>query len=195
MGSPFIGGGTAGQGAGVKFTETRLSGAFVVEPELIKDDRGFFARSFCRQEFARLGLVGEFVQNNVSFNATKGTLRGLHYQSDPFPETKLVRCTMGRIFDAIVDIRPRSSGFGQWFGAELSADNRTALYIPVGFAHGFITLEDDCEMFYQMSEVFHPECARSLCWKDPEVGIAWPEYPSVISDKDAAAPKLQEIIG
>ena len=193
MGSPFIRGGTAGQGAGVKFTETRLSGAFVVEPELIKDDRGFFARSFCRQEFARLGLVGEFVQNNVSFNATKGTLRGLHYQSDPFPETKLVRCTMGRIFDVIVDIRPQSRSYSQWFAIELSARNRLALYVPAGFAHGFMTLADDCEVFYQMSEYYHPDCTGSVLWSDPGIGVEWPAGPSIVSAKDAASPGLMDL--
>lgn len=175
-------------------SETPLAGAYLIEPERLQDERGFFARSFCRDEFRRLGLVEEFVQNNISFNRKKATLRGLHFQVHPFSECKVVRCTMGKIFDAIVDLRPRSRTRGDWFGLELSAANRLALYIPAGFAHGFVTLTDDCEVFYLMSEFFHPECARSLLWNDPDVAIDWPLEPVLLSDKDASAAVLEHAL-
>ena len=140
----------------MKFEETELKGAFVVEPDRLVDERGFFARTWCRKEFEQLGLNSNVVQCNMSFNRNKGTLRGMHYQAPPFEEAKLVRCTMGSIFDVIIDLRPNSKTFMQWISIELTAENRKMIYIPEGFAHGFLTLEDDTEVFYQMSEFYAP---------------------------------------
>ena len=144
------------------FTETRLAGAYLIEPERIEDERGFFARTWCRDEFERHGLNPRLVQCNVSYNARRGTLRGMHYQAKPHEEAKLVRCTRGAIYDVIVDLRPDSPTYRQWVAAELTAENRRMLYIPEGFAHGFQTLADETEVFYQMSELFHPESARGV---------------------------------
>lgn len=166
------------------FRETKLAGAFVVEPERLADERGFFARTWCRREFADRGLSADLAQCNVSFNTRKGTVRGMHYSVAPHAEVKLVRCTRGAIRDVIVDLRPDSPTFRQWAGAELSAENGRALYIPEGLAHGFQTLEDGTEVFYQMSDFFHPECARGVRWDDPAFGLAWPLPISVISEKD-----------
>jgi dTDP-4-dehydrorhamnose 3,5-epimerase len=168
------------------FTETPLVGAFVVEPERIADERGFFARTWCVNEFAARGLETRLVQCNVSYNARRGTLRGMHFQAAPHEEVKLVRCTAGAIYDVIVDLRPGSPTRHQWFGVELTAANRLALYIPAGFAHGFQTLEDESEVFYQMAEFYHPESARGVRYDDPAFGIAWPLPVSVIGVRDAA---------
>src|SRR5690348_13798394 len=157
------------------FTETALQGAFTIELEKKEDARGFFARTFCKKEFAQRGLKTEFVQCNASFNKQKGTLRGMHFQAAPMAEAKLVRCTRGAIFDAIIDLRPASRTFKQHFGVILSEDNGTALYIPEGFAHGFQTLEDDTEVFYQMGEYYSPELQRGVRWDDPAFGIRWPD--------------------
>jgi dTDP-4-dehydrorhamnose 3,5-epimerase len=167
------------------FTETRLAGAYIIKPERLEDERGFFARTWCVREFAEHGLNTRLVQCNITFNYKKGTLRGMHYQAAPHEETKLVRCTMGRIYDVIVDIRPDSSTYLQWVGVELSAENRRMLYIPEVFAHGFQTLDDDSEVFYHMSEFYHPECAHGIRWDDPAVGIKWPAVDNrIISSKD-----------
>ncbi len=167
------------------FTATPLSGLCIVELEPISDERGFFARSWCGEEFIKHKLNPRLAQCNISFNHKAGTLRGLHYQSHPHQEAKLVRATMGSIFDVAVDIRPGSDTYLQWFGVELSAQNRKALYIPEGFAHGFQTLTDDAEVFYQMSESFYPELARGFRWDDPKIGIEWPDSPKrIISDRD-----------
>ena len=171
------------------FTETPLKGAFVIEPEIIKDERGFFARTFCLEEFAAHGLNPNVAQCNISFNPKKGTLRGMHYQAKPREETKLVRCTLGAIYDVIIDLRPNSATSKRWFAVELSADNRKMLYIPEGFAHGFQTLEDNTEVFYQMSEFYAPEQARGIRWDDPAFAIKWPPAPErLISDKDQRYP-------
>jgi dTDP-4-dehydrorhamnose 3,5-epimerase len=170
----------------VRFHETELPGAFVIEPERMEDDRGFFARTWCVREFADHGLSTDLVQCNVSYNARQGTLRGMHYQVAPHAEVKLVRCTRGSIFDAIVDLRPDSPTFRRWVGVELSAENGRMLYIPGGFAHGFQTLEDGSEIFYQMSTFYHPESARGLRWDDPAVKIAWPLEAVNVSEKDRA---------
>lgn len=159
-----------------------------MKPELISDERGFFARTFCQQEFAEKGLNRNLVQCNISYNKLCSTLRGMHYQKRPYPEAKLVRCTQGAIFDVIVDLRQHSSTFTKWFGTELTAENRIALYVPEGFAHGFLTLTDDTEVLYLMSEFFHPECACGLRWNDPGFAIDWPGKISVISDRDANYP-------
>lgn len=167
------------------FTETRLKGAFVIDLERREDERGFFARSWCIEEFEKHGLNTKLVQCNISFNIKKGTLRGMHYQTEPFPEAKLARCTMGAIYDVIIDLRPDSSTFKQWVSVELSAENHRALYIPEGFAHGFQTLEDNTEVFYQMSEFFHPECARGIRWDDPAFGVEWPVENIIMSNSDS----------
>lgn len=166
------------------FRETKLHGAFLIEPERLEDDRGFFARTFCQREFAEHGLNGRFVQCNVSFNKKKGTLRGMHYQAEPHAEVKLVRCVRGAVYDVIIDLRPESPTFKQWFATELSGSNRLMIYIPEGLAHGFLTLEDDTELFYQMSEFHDPKAARGVRWDDPAFGVQWPGTPAVVSPKD-----------
>jgi dTDP-4-dehydrorhamnose 3,5-epimerase len=174
----------------MEFHDTGLAGAFIVDLERIHDERGFFARSWCSREFTERGLNDRLVQCNVSRNAARGTLRGMHYQVAPHAETKLVRCTKGAIYDVIVDVRPMSPTYLKSFGVELSEDNHRALYIPVGFAHGFLTLTDESEVFYQMSEFYAPEAARGLRWNDPQLAIAWPEPVVVISDRDRSFPDL-----
>lgn len=169
---------------------TPLDGAFVIEPELISDDRGFFARSFCQNEFRVHGLDTAAAQCNISFNRKRGTLRGLHFQAKPHEEAKLVRCTRGAIWDVIVDLREGSLTRYRWFSAELSADNHRSLYVPAGFAHGFQTLVDDSEVLYQMSEFYHPESARGLRWDDPVLGITWPYADPVLSLRDRSYPLL-----
>ena len=167
------------------FTETKLKGAFIIDIEPIEDERGFFARSWCREEFEAHGLNPQLAQCNISFNKKKGTLRGMHYQKPPHEEAKLVRCTLGAIFDVIIDLRPDSSTCNQWLGTELTAKNRRMLYIPEGFAHGFLTLEDSTEVFYQMSTPYHPESIAGVRWNDPAFNIVWPEVKTyLISDKD-----------
>ena len=166
------------------FTETKLKGAFIIDIEPREDDRGFFARSWCEDEFKQHGLNPRLVQCNISFNKKLGTIRGLHYQAAPFAEAKVVRCTMGALYDVIVDLRPESPTYKHWVSVELTAENRRGLYIPEDFAHGFQTLMDNTEAFYQMSEFYHPECARGVRWDDPAFGISWPTAPSMISRQD-----------
>ncbi|HJT24348.1 MAG TPA: dTDP-4-dehydrorhamnose 3,5-epimerase [bacterium] len=170
----------------MKFTETKIKGAFVIEPEKIEDERGFFARTWDRKEFGAQGLNPNLVQCSISLNKKKGTLRGMHYQAAPHGEAKVVRCTMGAIYDVILDLRPQSPTFKQWFAVELSAENRKELYIPEGVAHGFQTLADNAEVSYQISEFHHPESARGVRWDDPAFKIQWPLPMSVISPKDSA---------
>ena len=173
----------------MRFTETKLKGAYIIEPEPIQDERGFFARSWCQKEFTERGLNSNLVQCNISFNLKKGTLRGMHYQAKPHEEAKLVRCTMGAIYDVIIDIRPESPTFKQWVAVYLRTENRKMLYIPEGFAHGFQTLEDNTEVFYQMSEFYHPESAKGIPWDDCTFQIVWPEIGKrIISDKDLNYP-------
>ncbi|OLE26082.1 MAG: dTDP-4-dehydrorhamnose 3,5-epimerase [Cyanobacteria bacterium 13_1_40CM_2_61_4] len=169
-------------------TETKLAGAFVIELERRTDQRGFFARTFCQQEFEAYGLNTQVVQCNVSFNKRKGTLRGMHYQAAPFAEAKLVRCTSGSIYDVIIDLRPASATFKQYFTVELSAENCRMLYIPEDFAHGFQTLQDDTEVFYQMAQRYSAEHARGVRWNDPAFGIEWPEGERIITDRDQNYP-------
>jgi len=166
------------------FTPTKLPGSFLIDLEPTEDERGFFARSSCVNEFELRGLDGRFVQCNVSFNKKKGTLRGLHYQKFPHEEAKLVRCTAGAIYDVIVDLRPSSATFKKWDAAEITAANHRALYVPKGFAHGFQTLCDDTEVFYQMTEFYAPEAACGYRWDDGAFEICWPEGPRTISSKD-----------
>lgn len=174
----------------MRFTPTLLAGAFVVDLEPQEDSRGFFARTYCEKEFAAHGIRHYPVQSNVSFNAVRGTLRGMHYQRPPYAEAKLVRCTAGRIFDVIVDLREQSPTHYQWFGVELDSCSHRALYVPEGFAHGFQTLEDNTEVFYQMFSFFQPGYGDGLRWNDPHLGIEWPLDTVVISDKDRTYPLI-----
>ncbi len=175
----------------MKFTETFLKGAFVIEPDRREDDRGFFARTFCEKEFAEHGLETRIAQCSISFNRRKGTLRGMHYQEAPFEEAKLVRCTMGGFYDAIIDLRSGSPTFKKSIGIELTALNRRMLYIPRDFAHGFQTLEDDTEVFYQMSQVYSAEHARGVRWNDPAFGISWPPDERIINERDKNYPDFR----
>jgi dTDP-4-dehydrorhamnose 3,5-epimerase len=169
----------------VIFNESHLEGAYVIEQDRVRDERGFFARTYCRHEFEVHGLNPTFVQCNTSFNARKGTLRGMHYQAAPYQETKLVRCTMGAIYDVIIDLRAGSQTFGQWLSAELTSENGRMLYIPESFAHGFLTLQDNTEVFYQMSEFYVPDCSRGVRWNDRAFNIQWPFDVVVISERDS----------
>lgn len=175
----------------MKFIATRLAGVFIIELEWLDDERGFFARSFCRDEFARHGLATEFVQCNVSFNRSSGTLRGLHYQASPHAEPKLVRCTRGTIYDVVVDIRVKSNTYKEWLTVELSADNYRMIYIPEGCAHGFQTLTDNTEVFYQMSAAYQPYAARGIRYNDSALGIQWPLANPTLSARDAAYPDFE----
>jgi dTDP-4-dehydrorhamnose 3,5-epimerase len=174
----------------VKLAALGIPGAFLVELEPARDARGFFARTFCAREFAAAGLDGRLAQTSLSWNPRRGTLRGLHYQAEPHAEAKLVRCVRGTIYDLLVDVRPESHIFRQHLAIELSAEARNAVYIPAGVAHGFLTLTDDCEVHYAMSEFFVPEAARGVRWNDPAFGIVLPEPVRVISPRDAGYPDL-----
>ncbi len=175
------------------FHETKLPGVFEIHLELNSDGRGFFARSWCQKEFEDQGLNPKVVQCNVSFNARKGTLRGIHYQDAPFQEAKLVRCTKGAIYDVIVDLRPQSPTFKDWIAVVLAADKRNMVYIPEGCGHGFLTLEDETEVFYQMSEFYHAELSRGVRWDDPAFQIAWPGLVEVISERDRTYPNFEAV--
>lgn len=170
------------------FTETALRGAFVIQPERIDDERGFFARTFDHAEFAKRGLQSMFVQSSISFNAKRGTLRGMHYQVAPCEEVKLIRCTQGAIYDVIIDLRPGSPSFGQHVAVVLSAESRALLYVPQQFAHGFQTLADNTEIFYQMTAVYSPDSARGIRWNDPAFAISWPAAERTISARDRDYP-------
>jgi len=176
----------------LKFQPTPLEGALVIELEPLADGRGFFARSFCQEEFRARGLDPAIAQCNVSFNRRRGTLRGLHYQARPHLEAKVVRCTQGAIWDVIVDLRAGSPTLKRWFALELSAENRRALYVPQGFAHGFQTLVDASEVLYQMSEFHRPESARGVRWDDPALAIPWPVASPILSERDRAFPALAQ---
>jgi dTDP-4-dehydrorhamnose 3,5-epimerase len=172
------------------FTETTLPGVILVDIEPLADERGFFARAYCGDEFAANGLGPELRQCSISYNARRGTLRGLHLQAAPHEEHKLVRCTAGSILDVIVDVRSDSPQYRRWVSIELTAQNRRAVFIPPGFAHGFISLSDDAEVYYMISVPHAPAHARGFRWNDPAFGIAWPIMPTVISPRDAAYPLL-----
>lgn len=167
------------------FIETKLKGAYIIEPERLSDERGFFARTWCEREFKDHKLDPRLVQCSISFNIKQGTMRGMHYQAAPREEAKVVRCTAGSIYDVIIDLRPDSETFRQWISIELTAENRKMIYIPEGFAHGFLTLSDATEVIYQMSEHYSAEHARGVRWNDPAFGIQWPAQVSAISDKDS----------
>jgi dTDP-4-dehydrorhamnose 3,5-epimerase len=171
----------------VKFTETAIPGAFVVDPDPALDERGFFARLWCSRELSSRGLVGRCAQASLSFNKERGTLRGMHYQVPPYVETKLVVCNRGSIYDVLIDLRPGPTRL-IWVSVELSSTNRRMLYVPDGVAHGFLTLEDETEVLYFISEFFEPTAARGVRYNDPTFGIRWPNSPSVISMRDATFP-------
>lgn len=168
----------------MRFVETPLRGAVILEIEKSDDERGFFARTYCEREFKEHGLTFEFRQCSVSYNVKKGTIRGLHYQAAPHEEEKIVRCTMGAIFDVAVDLRPESPSFRKWLGVELNAENRRMLFLPKGLAHGFQTLRDGSEVFYQISGEYHPESVRGVRWDDPAFRVDWPERVTSISTRD-----------
>jgi dTDP-4-dehydrorhamnose 3,5-epimerase len=173
------------------FEETKIRGVMQVRVNRIADERGFFARSWCRGEFEAAGLDTSLAQCSISYNASKGTLRGMHFQSAPYAESKLVRCTRGAIYDVALDLRADSPTFREWFGVNLTADNRDMLYIPEGCAHGFLSLEDHTEVFYQISEFYHPETARGVRWDDPAFEIVWPANPQLLSDRDRNYPNFE----
>lgn len=172
----------------MKFQETPLKGAYLIDLERRGDDRGFFARAFCENEFAAQGLISHFVQVNNSLTGKKGTLRGMHYQLAPKAEVKVVRCIRGSLYDAILDLRPDSPTYGKSFGAELTAENRTMIYVPRGFAHAILTLADDTEALYLVSEFYSPENERGIRWNDPHFKIEWPIEPREVSEKDGKWP-------
>ena len=167
------------------FTETKLSGVYIIDLERLEDERGFFARSWCIEEFLKLGLDANLVQCNISHNIRQGTLRGMHYQIAPHEEAKVVRCTTGAVYDVVLDLRIDSPTCKEWVAVELTAQNRRALYVPPGIAHGFQTLKDDSEVFYQMSEFYHQNSARGVRWNDPAFAIEWPDEERILSKKDA----------
>jgi dTDP-4-dehydrorhamnose 3,5-epimerase len=170
------------------FEKTTIGGVFRISPERKADERGFFARTWCREEFEKAGLDAALVQCSLSYNARKGTLRGMHHQTAPYAETKLVRCTMGAIYDVILDLRRESPTFKKWIGLTLTAENREMVYIPKGCAHGFLTLDDNSEIFYQMTEFYQPEAAQGVRWNDPAFAIDWPGNVEVISERDRTLP-------
>jgi dTDP-4-dehydrorhamnose 3,5-epimerase len=176
----------------MRFKTTRLPGVFQVELELRGDDRGFLARTYCDHAFAAQGLNTRWPQCNLTLTRPRGTIRGMHFQAEPKPEIKLIRCVGGVIFDVLVDVRPDSPTFGQWQGFELSSANRMALYVPTGIAHGMQCLVENCEVYYHMSESYVPELARGIRWNDPAVGIQWPLPNPTLSERDARLPTLLE---
>jgi dTDP-4-dehydrorhamnose 3,5-epimerase len=175
----------------MNFSETKLRGAFVIDIERREDQRGFFARAWCQKEFEAHGLVNGFVQANIGFSYKKGTVRGMHFQMNPYQEVKLVRCTMGRILDVIIDLRPESKTYRQWIGVELTADNRKMLYIPEGCAHGYQTMMDNTEVLYDTSKFYAPQHSTGVLYNDPTFKIEWPLAVEVISDADRSWPAYQ----
>jgi len=175
------------------FHETKLRGAFEIRMDLKQDERGFFARTWCQEEFEEHGLNPKMRQCSLSFNRRKGTLRGIHYQAPPFPESKLVRCDRGAIYDVVVDLRIGSPTFRDWIGVVLTSTDRNMVYVPEGCAHGFLTLEHETEIFYQISEFYHPELAQGVRWDDPAFQIVWPSEVEVISERDRTYPDFEEV--
>lgn len=173
------------------FHQAKLPDVYEIQIESHLDERGFFARTWCKKEFEANGLNSALVQCSISFNKKKGTLRGIHYQTGPYAEAKLVRCTRGAIYDVVVDLRRSSPEFKNWVAVVLTAENRKALYVPEGLAHGFLTLEEDTEVFYQMSEFYYPESAGGVRWNDPAFGISWPSSVEVISERDKTYPDFR----
>lgn len=182
-----------GRGERMKFTKTNLDGVIILEPAVYGDHRGWFMETYNKESFLEAGINLNFIQDNHSFSAEKGTLRGLHYQLNPKAQAKLVRCTKGAIFDVAVDIRQNSPNFRKWFGVELTCENKKQLLIPKGFAHGFITLTNDVEVQYKVDEFYSPECDRGIIWNDPEINIEWPiDVKPILSEKDEKAPLLKD---
>jgi dTDP-4-dehydrorhamnose 3,5-epimerase len=179
----------------VTFHETPLGGAYVIEVEPMSDERGLFARTWCLREFTARGLETRIAQCSTSFNVKRGTLRGMHYQIEPFAETKIVRCTRGAIYDVIIDLRENSPTLRGHFATALTASNRKAIYVPKGFAHGFQTLEDDTEVFYQISQFYSPEHARGVRWDDPAFAVRWPEAVRAMADRDRSYPNIEGVEG
>ncbi len=175
------------------FSQTKLAGVWLIELELREDERGFFARTYCSQEFATHGLNTHWPQCNLTLTRKRGMIRGLHFQAPPKPEIKLIRSTAGAILDVLVDLRPESNTYRQWQQFELTGQNRLSLYVPGGFAHGFQCLTNDCEVFYQMSEFYHPDLARGVRWNDPELNISWPIADAELSERDRKLPLLSEL--
>ncbi len=175
----------------MKFEATPLPGAFVITPERLRDERGYFARTFCRREFSERGLNPNIAQCNLSVNARRGTLRGMHFQRPPHEEAKLVRCSAGALFDVIIDLRPSSPTFRRHFGVRLDPSEARMLYVPEGFAHGFLTLEDETEIVYQISDFYDPALASGVRWNDPAFGIEWPFEPAVMADRDRSYPDFR----
>lgn len=176
------------RGGQLIFTETILKGAFIIEVKRLEDERGFFGRAWCKKEMDDHGLNANAVQANVSYNKVKGTLRGMHFQVAPYSETKMVRCTSGAIYDVIIDIRPESPTFKKWFGIELTEENFKMLYVPEGFAHGFITLKDHSSVHYMVTEYYTPGAEGGLRYNDPSFNIEWPMQPVIVSEKDKNHP-------
>ena len=172
----------------MKFQPTEVAGAFLIEPERHEDDRGFFARTYCVDELAQHGLDPKVVQRSISYNRKRGTLRGMHFQTAPHEENKIVSCIRGEIFDVVLDVRPASPSYRRWVGATLTADNHKLLFVPKGCAHGFITLTDDAVVHYEISEFHHPESARGVRYDDPAFAISWPLAPAVVHPRDLAYP-------
>jgi len=177
----------------MKFSRTSLAGVWLIELELREDERGFLARTYCEREFTELGLNTRWPQCNLTLTKKRGMVRGMHYQAEPKPEIKLIRCSAGAVFDALVDVRRESQTFGKWEAFALTAENHRTLYVPGGIAHGFQCLAENCEMFYQMSEFYHPDLARGLRWNDPAVNIAWPVAEAGLSVRDQGLPLLELI--
>ncbi len=175
------------------FHTTSLVDAFLIEPERRADERGFFARYFCKEEFSQMKLETDFVQGSYSFNRLKGTLRGLHYQTAPYEETKLITCISGAVFDVILDLRPESTTFGNWQSFELSEENRLSLYVPKGFAHGIQTLTDNTTVLYQISEYYNADSAVGIRWDDQELAIKWPLPPTNINERDLQWPSVKTL--
>lgn len=172
----------------MKILETPLKDAYIVDIEPLEDERGFFARTWCQEEFSALGLNTKIAQCSTSYNKRRGTLRGMHYQAEPYAEVKLVKCTRGAIYDVILDIRLSSPTYKSWYAVELTEENRRTLYIPEGFAHGFQTLEDETEVYYQISEFYHPECSKGIRWNDPAFALRWPIETRIMSERDLQFP-------
>lgn len=176
----------------MQVTKTNLEGVLILEPKVFGDARGWFMETWSARKFEAAGLNFDFVQDNQSYSAQKGTLRGLHYQTAPFAQAKLVRCTRGKLLDVAVDIREGSETFAKWVAVELTAENKKQLLIPRGFAHGFITLTDDVEIQYKADNFYSPTCDGNIRWNDPQIKIDWPFGPTILADKDAKAPTLKE---
>lgn len=177
----------------MKFSPARLSGIWIIDLELRADDRGFLARTYCEREFSLHGLNTRWPQCNLTLTKERGMIRGMHFQAEPQPEIKLIRCAAGAIFDVVVDVRRESKTFGQWESFELTAENRRTLYVPGGFTHGFQCLVKNCEVFYQMSEVYVPELARGIRWNDPQVDVRWPIENPILSERDRNLPLFSEL--